>query len=172
MPVKQWMTPVNGLSLLRLAQDRDGVVFGVARMHDKRQLRASRCRDVGAEIRNLRLARAVVVIIIETGFAEANHLLGCVLSAQQHIGTRQRLLGGLVRVHADSAMNVGRGFRDGAHAGKALQLRGDGEEMAHTRLPRAGEHGFEFRSEFGEIEMAMAIDEHGRSLSKGGAQFK
>ena len=47
-----------------------GVVVGLARMDDQRQAGLARGRDMGAKAALLRLARRVVVVIIEPGLAE------------------------------------------------------------------------------------------------------
>ncbi len=122
MPVKQWMTPVNAPLVLLLAEDRDRVVLGIARVHDERQLRDARRRDVVTEIRDLRVARRVFVIVVEPALAEADDLL-VLAFLQQHVGTRQRFDRGLVRMNADGAVDIGRALGHGAHAGKPAQAR-------------------------------------------------
>ena len=57
-----------------LLQDPRHVVVGVARMDDQRQPGRARRGDVGAEALLLRVARAVVVVIVEPGLADRDHL--------------------------------------------------------------------------------------------------
>ena len=53
-----------------LFEDARGVGVGLARMDDQRQSGLARRRDMGAKAALLRLARRVVVMIIEAGLAE------------------------------------------------------------------------------------------------------
>ena len=53
-----------------LLQDLSGVGVGVARMDDQRQPGLARGRDVIAKAAFLRLARALVVEVVEPGFAD------------------------------------------------------------------------------------------------------
>ena len=49
-------------------------VVGFARMHDQRQAAVARGGDMGAENLRLHVARAVIVMKIESAFADADHL--------------------------------------------------------------------------------------------------
>ena len=57
-----------------LLQDRRHVVVGIARMDDQRQAGFTRRGDVLAEAFLLRLARACVVVVVETRLADRHHL--------------------------------------------------------------------------------------------------
>ena len=57
-----------------LLQDARHVVVGLARMDDQRQSGLARRRDVVAEALLLRVARAVVVVIVEPGLADRHDL--------------------------------------------------------------------------------------------------
>ena len=51
-----------------------GIGIGLARMDDERQAGLARGRDMGAKAAFLRVARRVVVVIVEAGFAERHDL--------------------------------------------------------------------------------------------------
>ena len=57
-----------------LLEDARHVVVGLAGVDDQRQPGLARRRDVGAEALLLRVARAVVVVIVEPGLADRHHL--------------------------------------------------------------------------------------------------
>ena len=80
-----------------LLQDRRHVVVGIARMDDQRQAGLARRRDVVAEALLLRLARAVVVVVVEPGFADRHHLG----MARRARSGRRRDVELLVRADAD-----------------------------------------------------------------------
>ena len=80
------------------------------------------------EIRDLRLARRVVVIEIEPRFAEAHNLLVPALF-EQRLRRRQRLDRGLMRMDSHGAMDIGRAFGDRTHAGETGKPRADGQEV-------------------------------------------
>ncbi len=73
-PVKQCSTAGKApfpVSSSRIARH---VVVGLARMDHQRQAGLARGGDVGAEALLLRVARAVVVVIVEPGLADRHHL--------------------------------------------------------------------------------------------------
>src|ERR1700726_3388441 len=57
-----------------LFEDARHVVVGVARMDDQRQPGFARRRDMAAKAALLRLARRVVVVIVEAGLADGHYL--------------------------------------------------------------------------------------------------
>ena len=57
-----------------LLENPRGVVVGIARMDDERQAGLARRRDMGAKAALLRVARRVVVVIVEAGFADGDDL--------------------------------------------------------------------------------------------------
>ena len=73
-PVKQCSTAGKApfpVSSRRIARH---VVVGLARMDHQRQAGLARRRDMGAEALLLRVARAVVVVIVEPGLADRHDL--------------------------------------------------------------------------------------------------
>jgi hypothetical protein len=57
-----------------LAQDGDDVLVGIAGMDDERQAGAPRRLDVSAETALLAGARAMLIVVVEAGLADADHL--------------------------------------------------------------------------------------------------
>src|SRR6185436_1525109 len=123
------------------------------------------------EVRDLRLARRVVVVEIEPRFAEAHNLLVLAL-LEQRLGRRQRLDRGLMRMDAHGAMDVGRAFGDRPHAWKSRKPRSDRQEVPHTLRARGTEHAVDLAGEVGKVEMAVAVDKHGPNLSDWKEEFK
>ncbi len=81
----------EGALFVLILKNITGLAIGIARVDDQRQAGlASRC-DMGAEADRLFLARAVLVVEIETGFADANHL-GMACRLDQPIGGALPLL--------------------------------------------------------------------------------
>ncbi len=74
-PVKQCKTAEGALPHF-LLQDFAGVGVRVTRMDHQRQPGLARRRDVIAEALFLRFARAVVVEIVEAGFADGDDFVG------------------------------------------------------------------------------------------------
>ena len=98
---------------------RRHVVVGLARMDDQRQAGLARGRDMGAEALLLRVARAVVVVIVEPGFADRHHL-GMARARDQVGGRDVELLVGVVRMGADRAADLGKPLGDRDELGVPL----------------------------------------------------
>ena len=140
-----------------LAQDASR--FGVRRagMDDERQ--AGFPRGGGVRPEQLRLARprAVVVVEIEAGLADADDLgvAGAVEDGGAiGVGLRCRL----VRMDPDRAPDVRISLGDVAHRVEFAEPGADGEHRPHARAPRPRD---DLRPVLGRgvVEMAMAIDE-------------
>ena len=80
-------------------------VIGVARMDDERQPRRLRRRDVVAKALGLRLARALVVEVVEPGLADGHHL-GVLGEPHDLLDRHVQLLVRVVRVRAHRAEHV------------------------------------------------------------------
>ena len=89
-----------------LAQDGDDVVIRLAGMDAQRQAGQARGADVAAEILGLRVARGLVVEVVQAGFADADDARVVGLGGDL-LGRRQRALAGVVRVDADGAPDLG-----------------------------------------------------------------
>ena len=143
-----------------LFEDARHVVVGVARMDHQRQPGFARRRDVAAKAALLRLARRVVVVIVEAGLAD-RHDLGVPRARDQVARRHVQFLVGVVRMGADRAEDVGKSLGDRQHLGVARDPRRDGDQAADAGRARAGDHAVELGGEIREIEMAMAVDQHG-----------
>ena len=149
-------------------EDRGCVVIGFARVNDERQACLARGSDVGAEAALLRFARAVLVIIIETRFADADDfwMLGKFNEAR---GVGVRFGRGFMGMDADGAIDIGEAFGDGETPVEFADLRRNRHHQADARLARARDNLIDFGSEVGEIEMTMAVYKdgfHGLTLTQ------
>ena len=142
-----------------LLQDRDGVVLRFARVHDQGQPKFACGSDMDAKVRLLLCARAVLVIVIEAGLADADHL-AVPGKFEQRRGICERLLFRFVRMTADGTIDVGEIVGDRGDVGEAGELCSDRDADADARGFCAGHHLGQFRREIGKIEMAVAVDEH------------
>ena len=142
-----------------LFQDRGHVVVGRARVDDQRQPGFARGGNVGAEALRLRLARGVVVMIVEAGLADRHHL---------RVGGKAHQLGRgdvqffrrIVRMGADRAIDLVERFRDFKNLWK---LPDPGRDRHHAPDPGsegAGDDGLPLLGEIGEVEVAVAVDQH------------
>ena len=142
-----------------LAQDRGRIIVGVARMDDKRQLRYARRGDVVAEALRLRLARAVVVEVVEPRLADGHHL-GMARALHDLLDRDVELLVGIMRVRADRAEHVVVRLGDPEQPVEAADAGRDRHQHPHARRLGARNHPVEIIGEVREVEMAVVIDEH------------
>ena len=131
-------------------------------MDHQRQPGRARGGDVVAETALLRVAWAVIIVIIEPRLPDGHHL-GMAGVCDQLVGRDVELLVGVVRMGADRAVNVGKALGDGEHLGMPLDPRGNRDDAADAGRLRARHHGIELARKVGEIEMTMAVDQHGVS---------
>jgi hypothetical protein len=140
-------------------EDSRHVVVGLARMDHQRQPGFARRGDVVAEAAFLRLARAVVVVIVEPGLTD-RHDLG-MARARHQIGRGDvELLVGAVRMGADRTVDVRESLRDCNEIVVLLHLRGDCHHPADAGVAGAPDNSVEVAGEIRKIEMAMAVDQH------------
>src|SRR5689334_21498722 len=88
-----------------LFQDAAAILVRFAGMDDERQTGGARGRDMGAKAPRLRFGRAIVVEVIEAGFAERDDL-GMVRKRDQFVWRNAVFLVGVVRMGADGAIDV------------------------------------------------------------------
>jgi hypothetical protein len=100
------------------------------------------------------------VAVAEARLPEADHLRVRRLGDQAG-----RLVNGfvgcLVGVDAYGAPDIGCRFGHRPHPFKPVKAGGDGEHGLHPGLGGPGQNGGQVGAEFGKIEVAVAIDEHG-----------
>ena len=142
-----------------LAKDAAGVLVRGPRVHDERQPGLPRRRDMLAKTGLLLRPRAVVVVEIQPGFANPDHLR-MLRHPNQVVGRHLRLLGDVVRMDPDRAPNR---FMSLGQAADRIELghpRADGLQGADPGLRRARKHAIEIVAEVGEVEMAVAVNQH------------
>ena len=110
-----------------LFEDARHVVIGVARMDHQRQPGFARRRDVIAKTALLRLARRVVVVVVEAGLAD-RHDFGMPRARDQIARGHMQFLVGIVRMGPDRAEHVREALGDRQHLGMARNPRRDGDQ--------------------------------------------
>ncbi len=141
-------------------QDRTHLGIGVAGMDDQWQTGFARRRDMGAERTFLLAARAVLVIEVEAGLAEADHL-GMIGQRDQSVAVDGFLGRRLVGMDADAAPDIGIALGHGAHALELADLGADGQHQPDSGRAGAGQGAIEIGREIGKIEVAVGVDQHG-----------
>ena len=115
--------------------------------------------DMRAKAALLRLARRVVVVVIEAGFAQRHDFR--VPRQRDEIGRRHvEFFMGVMRVRADRAKHVRKALGDGEQVRLALDARGNRHHALDAGGTGARHDGVELGGEIGKIEMAVAVDEH------------
>ena len=143
-----------------LFEDARHVVVGVARMDHQRQPGFARRRDMSAKAALLRVARRVVVVIVEAGLAD-RHDFGVPRARDEVARRHMQFLMGVMRMSADRAKHVGKALGDRQHLGVARDPRRDGDQARDAGCARAGDDGVKLSGKIRKIEMAMAVDQHG-----------
>src|SRR5476649_2926650 len=113
-----------------------GLGVGIARMDDQRQAGLARRGDMDAEALGLFVARTVLVIEVEPGLADADHL-GMARRLDQPFGGTLPLLLGLVRMDTNRAPDIAVTLGDRPHALELVEPRADGQHAGHTGGARA-----------------------------------
>ena len=148
----------------REGQDFRDIVIGVAGMDDERQPGLARRRDMADEALALHITRGVVVVVVEPGLADGDHLR--LRGDGDEIGGRHvGFLGGVVGMRADRTVDAV------VAIGQRLQRRKspDPGRDRHHGLDPGGtspvDDRIPIRFEIGEIEMAVAVDQNARHPS-------
>ena len=149
-----------------LLQNPRHVGVAVARMDDQRQPGFARRGNVLAQALRLRLARRIVVVIVEPGLAD-RHDLRMFRQRDQRLGVDVQFLMGVVRMGADRAENLRKFLCDRKHLRKFPHAGADGDHAADAGGAGARHHGVEFAGEIGKIEVAVAVDEHFQAFASG-----
>ncbi len=114
---------------------------------------------MGAKHPFLHVARAVVVMKIEPGLADADNPL--VRGEQGEIrGAQRRVVGCLVRVDADRAPDVGIRLGDRPHPGELIEAGPDRQHRPDPGGAGTRDDRVPLLGEIRKIEMAMAVDQH------------
>ena len=115
--------------------------------------------DMGAENLLLHVARALVVMVVETGFADgyAARMPG---QRDQPIGRHIRLHGGIVRMRADCEVNALMGLGESPIGVEACHMGRDGHHTTDAGRSGSRQNLGEAALKIREIQVAMAVDQH------------
>ena len=141
-------------------EDAAAVLVGIAGVDHQRQAGGARGGDMGAKAALLRLARAVLVEIIQPRLAQ-RHDLRMLGQLDQFAGGNAVFLVGVMRMGADRAIDVGKPLGDGEQPAEPLDPGRDGDDAADPRRLGARDDAVEILGEIRKVEMAVAVDEHG-----------
>ena len=111
-----------------VAQNGGDVVVGVARVDDQRQLELARQRDLGAKDALGDVGRRVIVMIVETGLADADAFRMRGERADRR-GVGLGLLGGVVGMGADGEIDRRKALGDRP---QSVGLRDAGRDRRHA----------------------------------------
>ena len=142
-------------------QNAGHVVVSVPGVDDQRQASVARRRNVDAQRRLLRLGAVDGIMIIQTAFADPDHL-GMIGQGNQLLKAGHRFFGDRHRVGAggleDQVVRLG----NGADGGFVFQPGADSDHPVHANCSRAGDDAVAFAVEIREIEVAVAVGDQCR----------
>src|SRR5580704_4093232 len=132
-------------------------------MNGNRQPALPGGRDMRAENSRGDVARGYVVMIIESGFADA-HAFRVARQRDQailrHVGFFMRVM----RMCPHRAKDVLVGFGDAADRTKSFRAGRNGDHPLEAGGAGAFDHGIALGGEIRKIEVAMTVDQHARPL--------
>src|SRR3546814_3864645 len=109
---------------------------------------------MGAKAHLLRRPRRMLVVIVEPGLADADHLVPAG-QLDEAVGRLLALLAGLVRVHADGAVDARKAPADRLDAVELAELGADGDQRADAGRQRALDHRQDRKSTRSELQSLM-----------------
>lgn len=145
------------------SQDAREILEGIAVVEDQRQVRVACDRDLRTEHVLLRVSRAVIVIIVEAGFADRDDAL-VAYERSEGCGDVRRRVFGFVR------MNAGRGVQivfcsDVEGALRVGEIAADRDRRCDTRGAHTRDDGIAIGIERFVVHMRVGVDEPRDSLS-------
>src|SRR5262249_51566411 len=140
-------------------EDAYHVGAGIAAVDDERQSGLASSRDMRAQGALLRLARTVVVMIIEPHLADPNHL-GMPRALDKIARRNIELLVRVMRMGPDRAEHLLESLGDRQHLAVPAHPGRDRYNFHQARGVRPGDDGVELGSKIRKIEMAMAVDQY------------
>jgi hypothetical protein len=146
-----------------LADDRASVVFRIPRVYDDRLAHLPRERDLSRERCPLRVARGIVVVIVESALSD-RHGLGKQLSQPGYVARcveRGGVVGMDSRGRKDVAGIVGRNL--GGNCRRRQRLP-DADDRPRARRAGARDYRVAVAAEGRVREVGVAVDEDGRTL--------
>src|ERR1700730_2523441 len=132
-------------------------------MNDNRQPALPGGRDMGAEYPRGDVARGLIVMIIEPGFANADAFRVARQPEQailRHVGFFMRVM----RMCPNRAKDVLIGFGDEADRTKSFRAGRNGDYPLEAGGAGAFDHRIALGGEIRKIEVAMTVDQHARPL--------
>ena len=142
-----------------LTQDRRHHLVRLTRMDHQRQTGFARRRHMLSEHRRLHIARAEVIVEIQTAFADPDHL-GPLRQLYQRRRRQVRCVLGLVWMDSDRAPDVVVRHGDPMGRLEGGQLVGDFDHQTNARLARPGDDGVPVLVELRRVQVHMAVDQH------------
>src|SRR4249920_2690715 len=113
---------------------------------------------MGAKPTLLRIARAVVVMIVEARFAD-RHDFWMPRVCDEIVHCYVQLFVRIMRMRADRAIDLRKTFGDRQHASKAPHARGDCNQPRQARPAGAHDDRVNLAGKIRKIEMAMTVDQ-------------
>ena len=144
-------------------QDALAIVVRFTGVNDERKTGGACGRNMSPEAALLRLARPMLVEIIEAGFAKRDDF-GMLGQRDQFFGWNPVFLVGLVRMGADRAIDLRIFFRDSEKRIEASHPCRDRDDTPDAGGLGPRDNAVEVVGKIRKVEMAMAIDEHRLSL--------
>ena len=132
-------------------------------MNDKRQPALPGGRDMGAENPRGNVARGLIIMIIEPGFADAD-AFRVARQLDQAILRHFGFFMGVMRMCADRAKDFLIGFSDDGDRTKSLRAGRNSDHPLEVGGAGAFDHGITLGGEIRKIEVAMTVDQHARPL--------
>jgi len=146
-----------------LFQNARGIVVRLTRMDDKRQPSFARSRDVSAKSAFLRFARRIVVVVVKAGFADRHDFRGAA-AAYELVRSYIQFFMCVMRMRSDRAINVWKALGQRKQCGLPADACGDRDHALDTGSAGSRQHGIELVRKIGEIKVAVAVDQHLRSI--------
>src|SRR5580704_1778347 len=132
-------------------------------MNDNRQPALPGGRDMSAENPRGDVARGLVIMIIEPGFANSDAFRVARQREQailRHFGFFMRVM----RMCSNCAKDVLIGFGEQADRTKSFRASRNGDHPLEAGSAGAFDHGIALGGEIRKIEVAMTVDQHARPL--------
>ncbi len=129
-------------------------------MYDERQSGCSRCRDMPPQAHRLRVARRVVVKIIQPRLADRDDL-GMGGEPNEIVGRHVQFLIGIMRMRADGTEDVRISLGDREDRVESFHPGRNRDHLPHAGVARALDDGVALGLEIRKIQVAMGVDQHG-----------
>lgn len=140
-------------------QDGSHIIIGIARVNDKRQARLARRFDMGAQTLCLCVARRIVIMIVEPGFADRD-CLPMLRQRDDFIGRDAALFTCIVRMRADRTIDRFMALGDGTDHVELAYARANRDHQPDTGRGSARNDRILLFRQPRKIEMAMTVDQH------------